>query len=272
LKRIILITSNELRHDFFRKYLASFNEISVLKSYCEIPEKNLLENILTEDKYHLRNKHLIIREQSEKDFFELFCSKIDDKSNPLYISKGTINSDEIVNEIKLMNPDLIVSYGCSIIKSSLLDDFNGKFINIHLGLSPYYRGSGTNFFPFVNDEISCVGATFMYIDEGIDTGKIIHQMRPTINYGDSIHQIGNRLICEMVPICQKLIIYFDDLKDMNPIRFNKKEEKVYRTKDFTEEAVEIMYQKFASGIVEKYINDKIKFDSYFPILQNPKLK
>ena len=39
-----------------------------------------------------------------------------------------------------------------------------------------------------------VGATFMYIDAGIDTGEIIHQIRADIVIGDSPHSIGNRLI------------------------------------------------------------------------------
>ena len=61
-------------------------------------------------------------------------------------------------------------------------------------MSPYYRGSGTNFWPFVNNELQFIGATFMHIDEGVDTGEIIHQIRANIFHDDNIHQIGNRLI------------------------------------------------------------------------------
>jgi hypothetical protein len=50
-----------------------------------------------------------------------------------------------------MSPDLIISYGCSIIKRPLIEYFDKKFINIHLGLSPYYKEGGTNFWPFVNN-------------------------------------------------------------------------------------------------------------------------
>ena len=69
-----------------------------------------------------------------------------------------------------------------------------KILNLHLGLSPYYRGAGTNYFPFVNNEPEYVGSTFMYLDEGIDTGEIIHQIRPLINITDSFHQLSNRFL------------------------------------------------------------------------------
>ena len=38
-------------------------------------------------------------------------------------------------------------------------------INVHLGLSPYYKGSATNFWPFVNNELQFLGVTFMVTDK-----------------------------------------------------------------------------------------------------------
>ena len=47
-------------------------------------------------------------------------------------------------------------------KGKILKEFRSKIINAHLGLSPYYRGSGTNIFPFVNKEIEYVGVTYVF--------------------------------------------------------------------------------------------------------------
>ena len=49
----------------------------------------------------------------------------------------------------------------------------------------------------MNNEFEFFGYTFMYLDEGIDTGEIIHQGRPKIFPYDNPHQIGNRLIKKM---------------------------------------------------------------------------
>ena len=75
-----------------------------------------------------------------------------------------------LNQIKKNNPDIIIVYGSSII-APLTNDFKNKIINVHLGLSPYYRGSGTNFYPILNSKPEYIGVTFMFLDKGIDTGK-----------------------------------------------------------------------------------------------------
>ena len=113
-----------------------------------------------------------------------------------------------------MKPDLLVCYGSSLIKSDLLRKFEGRFLNVHLGLSPYYRGSGTNVWPLINIEPDMVGATFMYIDAGIDTGKIIHQIRADVYLGDSPHTIGNRLIRKMTSTYAEIVCNFNDLEPL----------------------------------------------------------
>ena len=85
-------------------------------------------------------------------------------------------------------------FGTGLLKRPLLDAFAGRLLNIHLGLSPYYRGAGTNFWPLVNREPEFCGATIHFLDEGVDTGPIIAHVRPAIRSGDGPHDIGNRTI------------------------------------------------------------------------------
>ena len=70
-------------------------------------------------------------------------------------------------------------------------------VNIHLGLSPYYKGSATNFWPFVYNKLQFLGVTFMKIDDGVDTGEILHQFRPELKPKDTVHDVGNKLIIKM---------------------------------------------------------------------------
>lgn len=268
-KNIVLLTGSELRHEFFRKYLSDENEINVLASYCESNDGNLneiVENDQIDNSFRL--EHLSSRSITEFDFFGLYCKTITDKSNPIFIEKGEINNLDIVNHIINLKPDLIISYGCSIIKSELIKSFENRFINIHLGLSPYYRGSGTNFWPFVNSELQFVGTTFMHINSGIDTGEIIHQIRANINFNDNIHQIGNRLIRDSFSECILLIKYFDKLKKLEPLLSDKSTERYYRKKDFTEESLKIAYRNISNGLINKYLDDKNNLDLQFPIITN----
>ena len=78
---------------------------------------------------------------------------------------------------------MIISFGCSIIKGKLLDLFKGRFINVHLGLSHIIEDLVQTTGQW-SIEFDFLGATFMHIDAGIDTGQIIHQIRPKIFWGD----------------------------------------------------------------------------------------
>lgn len=252
LMKIVVLTGSETRHVYFRKKLASDNRITVLASYCESNEKSLAsrnnENAQTSQ---IEIQHVEARTQSEIDFFSDYIESYEDKSNPKCIRKGEINDQAVVDEIIAIKPDLLVCYGSSLIKSDLLTKFQGKFLNVHLGLSPYYRGSGTNVWPLINLEPDMVGATFMYIDEGIDTGKIIHQIRGDVYLGDSPHTIGNRLIRKMTSTYADIVCNFSKLADeKQPVS----EGKIYYRRDFTASSCKQLYLNFAESMIENYLN------------------
>ncbi len=267
-KRVIILTSSELRHTFFRNFIALSDGISVIHSYCEVLEKSLQTIVKNQRDHILRTKHLLNREQSEKDFFELFVHHIPDNSNTTFLPKGDINSSFYTEAIIKANPDLLIAYGCSIIREPLLSAFAGRFLNVHFGLSPYYRGSGTNYWPLVNKEPEYIGATFMYIDAGIDTGEIIHQIRPRIVWGDNPSSIGNRLILDMAYTYRDIIRHFEVIQRMKQLPKPDKE-KVYKRKDFSELSVNILYDNFKNDLVKKYLSEETERCKKVPIICNP---
>jgi phosphoribosylglycinamide formyltransferase-1 len=151
-RRIIVLTGSELRHTFFRKFIAQADGITVLQSFCEGAEKSISAIVATQPENELRIRHLRAREQSEEDFFSLYVDATAEHSNPVFLPKGEINSTSNTQKIISAAPDLIVAYGCSIICEPLLAAFPRRIVNVHLGLSPFYRGSGTNYWPLVNRE------------------------------------------------------------------------------------------------------------------------
>jgi phosphoribosylglycinamide formyltransferase-1 len=272
--KICILTSGELRHTFFRKYLASCQGIEVIKSYCEVEthsyQKNIEGNKFDYSSFKVLNSHFRNRNIFEQDFFKLFCNLKDDFSNPIQILKGEINNPKHVVDIINSEPDIIVSYGCSIIKSELLNIFKGRFVNVHLGLSPYYRGAGTNFWPFVNKELQFVGTTFMQIDSGIDSGEIIHQIRAEFNSSDNIHTVGNRLIRDSAFEMKKLIYSYDRLSRIPNDFYNDNSiYRYYRVKDFNEEVLSEANMNIGKGIIDYYIQNKDVIDYLFPIFTNP---
>lgn len=252
IRKIVILTGSEIRHEYFRKKIASDNRISVLASFCEGVEKSLENRVRRNScSSKLEIQHIEARLQSEKDFFSHYISIVDDKSKPKFIPKGAINEISIIDQIIELNPDLLVCYGSSLIKSKLLNKFENKFINVHLGLSPYFRGSGTNIWPLINGVPDMVGATFMYMDAGIDTGEIIHQIRADIFLGDSPHSIGNRLILKMTSTYAEIIAEFHNLEhERQPDSGGY----IYFHKDFGSDSCRQLYRNFEKGMIEEYIN------------------
>ena len=162
---------------------------------------------------------------------------------------------------------MIICYGSSLIKTRLINLFENKFLNVHLGISPYYRGSGTNVWPLINKEPEMVGATFMYIDSGIDTGRIIHQIRAKIFLGDSPHSIGNRLIKKMTFTFIKIIINYEFLEDAR--QPEKIKGKFYLAKEFNSKSCKVLYENFNNGLIEKYLNIEQELND---IISNPGLE
>lgn len=266
-KRVVLLTGNELRHMFFRKAIALHDDVTVLMSVCEDVQLSLanrvevLQDGLEKD---IMRSHVQQREQSEIDFFSAFVNLVPDKSNPFIIPKGKINEDVVVEKIISLQPDLILVYGSSLLKGKLIDIYGQqlKIINLHLGLSPYYRGAGTNFWALVNKEPECVGSTFMFLDAGIDTGNIIHQIRARVYENDTPHSIGNRLIVDSILSYVNVI---QNLETVKAVSLNNNG-KLYTRKQFCAEAVEKLYYNFENNMIKEYLKNKNERDVAFPIV------
>lgn len=63
-----------------------------------------------------------------------------------------------------------------------------RLFNIHFSLLPKYKGMYTSVFPLLNGEAES-GVTLHFIDEGIDTGDIIDQLKFSIGLNDTCRDL-----------------------------------------------------------------------------------
>ncbi len=78
-----------------------------------------------------------------------------------------------------LQSDLYVVFGASYIRGWLIDFLvENKAINIHMGTSPYYRGSSSNFWPLFDNNPLLVGSTIHMLSKGLDTGDILFHAMP----------------------------------------------------------------------------------------------
>lgn len=91
------------------------------------------------------------------------------------ISVDTVDSPQLIERIKIFKPDLIVINGTRILKKDLLNEINCPIVNIHVGITPKYRGVHGGYWAVKNNDLSLFGVTLHYVDSGIDTGSILAQ-------------------------------------------------------------------------------------------------
>ncbi len=100
---------------------------------------------------------------------------------------------EITTKLKNLNPDLIISAGfMRILGAAVLKEFEGKIINTHPALLPNFPGAHA-----VRDALmanaTVSGGTIHFVDQGVDTGKVIRQHPVEILPGDSESQLHERI-------------------------------------------------------------------------------
>ena len=123
----------------------------------------------------------------------------------------------VINEIKLISPDIIFSiYYRKILPKSILDLPKLGCINIHPSMLPAYRGPVPTAWAIENGETN-FGITIHYMDQGIDTGDILVQEK----YEIIDDETGFELYTRAMKLGAKLLEdNFDNIinKKLNPIK------------------------------------------------------
>ena len=103
------------------------------------------------------------------------------------------NNEEFMNEIKAINPELIVvvAYG-KILPQEFLDIPRYGCVNVHGSLLPKYRGAAPIQWAVLNGDHT-TGITTMFMDAGMDTGDMILRVETPIDYEETTGQLWARM-------------------------------------------------------------------------------
>lgn len=117
-----------------------------------------------------------------------------------------LKSAEFLAQLKEINADLFVVVAFRMLPKEVWAMPKRGTINLHAALLPDYRGAAPINHAIINGETE-TGITTFYIDEQIDTGKIIMQekcpIEPDDNIGtlyDKLMYIGAEAVCRTVDI------------------------------------------------------------------------
>jgi len=200
--RAVLITGNSERHCAFANEVSKYFELVAIISE---PKKNYYSD---QRRQSIEvEKHFQRLLDCEKKHFE---NNVFDSNIPTFNeSQNNLNNPDLVCEIIKFKPDIILLYGTGILNEVWLNAFPNKVINLHLGLSPFYRGSATLFWPFYFNELHYLGTTIHIASIKVDAGDILMRVLPDWNREDNdYYEITNKLIKKSIKLYPKIVMQF----------------------------------------------------------------
>ena len=257
--RAIVLTSSLRRHMFVANSLASRLEVACV--WHEQKAFDPLKYAESDEDAAVIRRHFADRDASEEAYFSDATSTT---ASARRVPPGGCNAADEIAEMRRLEPEVVLVFGTGLLKAPIIDSFPGCIINIHLGLSPYYRGAGTNFWPLVNGEPEYCGATIHFLDAGVDTGPIIAHVRPVIQSGDGPHDIGNRTIAAAARALgdAALALGAGAVKGVEQTGDGR----VYKRAHFSAAAVRRLYANFETGMIEAYLRNKTDRDALLSLV------
>ena len=247
-----VLTSNSQRHRFFANHLARSLPVRVV--VAEARSASPRDVGQGEEDDLILNQYFDERDQAEREILaggERFDLR--PGVTLLDIQPGKVNDPNLVDQLLAHQVDTLAVFGTSLLKEPLLSTFPRRIVNIHLGVSPYYRGSGTNFWALYNEDLHLVGSTIHYIDAGVDTGEIICHVQAPIVDGDTPHTIGNKVIEESVYAVVRVLHLMDDGPVPAVAQWKAEKGHVYRMRDFNAAILRDLLERWDQGLVRRFL-------------------
>jgi folate-dependent phosphoribosylglycinamide formyltransferase PurN len=174
--KITVFTSNQPRHLSLVRSLATAADVVFAVHEC-----NTLFPGQVEDFFHKTPvmqtyfQHVIDAERS------VFGDVAFSPSNVRYLSMKSGDLNRVSRDVlqEALAADIFVVFGASYIKGWLIDELVSRgAINIHIGVSPYYRGNSCNFWALYDMRPNLVGSTIHLLSSGLDSGPILFHALP----------------------------------------------------------------------------------------------
>jgi folate-dependent phosphoribosylglycinamide formyltransferase PurN len=176
--KISVFTSNQPRHLALVNKLASVSDTTYAVLECNTVFPGKVQDFYKKSdvmKRYFEN----VMEAENSLYGDISFSRKNVRT--LSIKSGDLNLLSKVQLEEALSSDLFVVFGASYIKGWLIDYLvSHKAINIHMGISPYYRGSSCNFWALYDDKPEYVGSTIHLLSKGLDSGPMLYHAIPRL--------------------------------------------------------------------------------------------
>ncbi len=255
MRSITVFTSNQPRHLGLVIELSKIYDKVFAIIECNTVKPGEVKDFF--DKSEIMKTYFSNVMKAEREIFGEI-SFIPQNVSPLILKMGDLNKINIDILGPALNSDSFVVFGSSYIKGELIDMLvKKKCLNIHMGVSPFYRGSSCNFWALYDENFQYVGATVHLLSKGLDSGDMLFHCLPSFEpdpFNYTMKSVKSAHIGLVKRLKDKTIF------KLNPIKQNKKFEISYtKNSDFNNE------------VASRFLDKKIDLVNYENKIKNRNL-
>lgn len=253
--KVLLLTGSHPRHYYIvnklkERGLVAAHLIEQREEFVPQPPENLQE----QDKANFI-RHFSEREVAEAKHFGEVYKELED--TPSYkVNLAELNSLETHEWIQQQEFDLAISYGVHKLDEETLNVLGDNAWNIHGGLSPWYKGNITLFWPFMMLKPNWAGMTVHKLTNNLDGGDIVHHSVPKLSYGDGIHDVA----CNAVKAVAEDLVEILTRCDLDSIIYEPQMSngKLWVGSDWMPQHLRFIYDVYDNKIVDNYLDKKLE--------------
>lgn len=251
---VVFFTGSHPRHAFMARAIAATGQLAALVIEQREALVPAVPAGLAPATAELFQRHFSLRDAAEARHFG--AAEWPDVPR-LVTDMSGINAPDTMRFVNAANADVILSYGIHKLAPQTLAGLRSALKwNIHGGLSPWYRGVATHFWPSYFLEPRMTGMTVHELTEAIDGGDIIHQCAADLVSGDGLHDLACRAVMALGREMEDLlgIVARGALR---PPQRQGTTGRIWRGVDWRPEHLHLIYELYGDQIVDRCLEGQL---------------
>jgi folate-dependent phosphoribosylglycinamide formyltransferase PurN len=201
--KVAIFSTQTSHHTWYIKEMAKFCP----KILCVLEERTVKPTFSTH--HDFENDREIYERQV---LLENNSSVIADFAQTIFVKD--INEVEKVSEFQQYSPDLVIVFGTGKINPPLIDNYQGRIINLHGGDPESYRGLDSHLWAIYHGDYQALVTTLHHLTENLDDGEVIAKKQldlSAVSHIRELRAINTRACVELSVTAVKMYETFGEL-------------------------------------------------------------
>lgn len=200
--KLVIVTGDGPEHRYVANTICAAHEVTAIL-LCDPPKRRSGLTVLRRAPLHFVDKVLraaflrvIGDESARKSSLSRVLGPLSEAfTRPDLIENvGRPDDGQLARRVADLAPDVLAIYGTGIIPDSVLNHARMHALNMHTGLSPWYRGVSCAFWPLRDMRPDMIGATVHDCTSDVDGGSIYARKAAVLQNDDDLHAVFARAV------------------------------------------------------------------------------